>query len=256
MAEHEELVRWSFLVTTATNRPRPNASAAELELHALIDELIESGEYDDLFDYDQVHEWPSRLLALEHQVCDEAIARRNFDPRAVKLLTHEMLWSRYRFEPGVAGPAFEAYAAFRRAVARANQHSGLRQWGGEHNRITYFTAAEEVSPVVSVQLEIIAACHVVGLVVLDDGDRCLVAPTDTNELAYIDTPLEGMLTPELERDTLAISATYRDYWRSWVQSRSNYERNFSEWLPLELLPSDDARPLHDTRVNLANRRDP
>lgn len=239
MAQSEDDYRWSltWLVKSGTNRPAHNASGPELDLHALIDELIDDGEYDDVLDASRAEEWPSRLLAFQHRICEEAIARWNFDASAVTLLTHELLWSRYRFEPGARGPGFEAYVAFRKAVARAKERSGLWQWGGEHNQIAYFAADEEISPVVSLEFQIVVARNVLVLFVLDDGDRCLVAPTDTNSLAYIDTRLDGMLTPELEQDTLAISVSYRDYWRAWVASRRNHERNFSEQLPIELLPN-------------------
>lgn len=236
MARIEDDSRWSLttLVKTAKNRPRTGASRAELDLHALIDEVIDGGEFDDLLDVSHVEDWPSRLLALQHRICAEATERWGFDPDALQVWTHELLWSRYRFEPGSAGPAFEAYAAFRRAVSAAAGRSGLTQWGGEHDWITYYPSPSDESPIKSVELLWVVGTAIARFV-LADGDRCLVAPTDINTLAYIDTRLDGLLTPELEQDVLALTTTFRDSWMAWRPSRDNYERNLAERMPLDLV---------------------
>lgn len=241
MASTDDASRWSLtsLVKTATNRPRVGALQTELELHALIDEFIDGGEFDDLLNVSQAHTWPLRLLEFEQRVCAEATSRLGFETEAVQMWTHELLWSRYRFEPGSAGAAFEAYVAFRLAVSVASNRSGLNQWGGEHDRITYFPSAADDSPIKSVDLLWVMGTSI-ALFVLSDGDRCRVAATDINTLAYIDTRLQGLLTPALEQDVLALATTFRDYWIAWRRSRDNYERNLAEWMPRDLLPGSPA----------------
>ena len=219
--------RWSLttLHTTATNRPGPAASPGELNLHALLDEFIEAGDFDDLLDVGRAGEWPSLLAEFARRATAEAHTRWGYDEQAIGEWMHDLLWRRYQFAPGQGGAAFEAYVAFRRAVAVANERSGLREWGGEHDWIRYFPEYPSESPIHSIDLHIIVGTNSLAHFVLPGGRRSVALPSEQNELLFLDGELEAILTPELLLDTLALTTTFRDYRREWPRSRENHERH-------------------------------